>query len=94
MGKMNEGEWEIQAFRYGMNRSGNKRYSVGNIINTIVTALHGDRWWLHCGEHSITCKLVRSLSCAPETNVTLSTVLQFKIFLNDDVDYSITWKQL
>ena len=41
---MGEGEWEIQASSYGMNKSREERYSIGNIVNGIVIALYGDRW--------------------------------------------------
>ena len=43
MGKTDEREWETQAFSYGINKSLNKRQSIGNIVNDIV-ALYGDRW--------------------------------------------------
>ena len=41
---MGEGEWEIQAFTYGMSKSQEKRYSIGNMVNGIVIALYGVRW--------------------------------------------------
>lgn len=38
------GEWEIQAFSYGINKYRNKRHSIENIVSDIVIALHGDKW--------------------------------------------------
>lgn len=48
-GKSNigEGEWEVQASRYGLNGAGDERYSMGNTPNVIVTAMCDDRWRLH-----------------------------------------------
>ena len=48
MGKMDEGEWEIQAPGYGMNESwecihGNKRYSIGSTVNGIIIVWSGNR---------------------------------------------------
>ena len=40
MGKMGEGEWEIQSSSYGLD----KRYSIGNIVNGIVIVLYGEGW--------------------------------------------------
>lgn len=37
MGKMGEGEWEIQPSR-------NTSHSIGNLVNGIVIVLFGDRW--------------------------------------------------
>ena len=42
LGKMGEGEQEIQASSSGMNESQDERYSIGNILNGIVIA-SGDR---------------------------------------------------
>ena len=42
MGKISEGEWEVQASSYRINKSQGWK-STGNKVNGIVTALHGDR---------------------------------------------------
>ena len=39
MGKTDEEEWEIQASSYGMNKSWDKRYSIGNIVNSIYNSV-------------------------------------------------------
>ena len=44
MGKMNKEEWEIQTSSYGMNKSQEWKYSIGDIVNGIAIALNGDRW--------------------------------------------------
>ena len=41
---MSEGEWEVHAPSYGMNKSLAKKYSIGNIVSGTVIALYGDRW--------------------------------------------------
>ena len=69
---MGEGEWEMQASRYGKISHWNKYYK-GNIVKDIVIALDGDRWQLdgsYICEPSITYKLVKSLFCTLETNLT------------------------
>ena len=43
LGKMGEGEWEIQASSYGISH-GNKRHSIRNRVDDIIIALYGDRW--------------------------------------------------
>lgn len=43
MGTMGKGEWEVQAFRHGMNKSWNTRYSIGNVVSGTVTVLYGNR---------------------------------------------------
>lgn len=40
-------------------------------VNGTKMALHGDRRWLHCGEHSIMSRVVKSPRWTPETDVTL-----------------------
>ena len=40
---MGEGKWELQASRYGMNKSQDGRYSIGNIVSVIVIALYDNR---------------------------------------------------
>ena len=45
MGKIAEGEWEIQASSYKVSH-GNKRRRSGNIVNDIVIPLYGNRWQL------------------------------------------------
>ena len=42
MGKMDEGEWGMQASSYGGSHK-NKRHSIGNRVDVIVIALYGDR---------------------------------------------------
>ena len=41
---MGEGEWEIQTFGYGMNKSRDERHSIGNIVSGIIIAVYADRW--------------------------------------------------
>ena len=51
VGKMGEGEWEIQTCSYGMN----KRHSTGNIVNDIVLTMYQyirTDCSYACGEHS------------------------------------------
>lgn len=48
-----------------------KRYSTGHIVDDTMLVLYGDRQELHCGKHSITYKVVQSLCCIPESNITL-----------------------
>ena len=43
MGKIGEGEWEIQASSTGMKSHGTKRHSVQNTVNGMVIAIFGDR---------------------------------------------------
>ena len=43
MDKTGEGEWEVQASSYGMNKSGDERYSIGNTVNGTVIVLYDDR---------------------------------------------------
>ena len=42
MGKMGEGEWEIQASSYEISHK-NKSQSIENIVNHTAAALYGDR---------------------------------------------------
>ena len=44
MGKLSEGEGEIQASREGMSKSLDERHSIGNMVHGIGIALYGDRW--------------------------------------------------
>ena len=41
MGKMGEGDWEVQASSNGMNKSWAERHNTGNIVNGIVITLYG-----------------------------------------------------
>ena len=43
MAKTGEEEWKMQASHYRISH-GDKMYSIGNIVNSIVTVLYGDRW--------------------------------------------------
>lgn len=47
MSNIGEGEWEVQASRYGLNGDGDERHSMGNTPNDTVTAMCDDRWRLH-----------------------------------------------
>ena len=47
-----------------------EKYSMGSIVNGVIV-LYGDRYSYICVEHSIIYKVVDSLCCTPETNVTL-----------------------
>lgn len=44
MGKVDEGEWEVQMSSCGMNSHGKKRHNIKNTVNALVRASHGDRW--------------------------------------------------
>ena len=46
MGKMDEGEWEVQTFSYGISQ-GDEKYSIENVVNGIVIAMPGDTRELH-----------------------------------------------
>ena len=49
-----------------------ERYSVGNIVNDTVIALYGTDYSYTCGKHSsIMDRLVESLYCIPDADVTL-----------------------
>ena len=48
---------------------GDKRCSLESIVNGIIIALYGDKWWLY--KYNIMYRLVGSLCCTPETNVAL-----------------------
>ena len=54
-------------------KRGDERYSIGNLVEGIVIASSG--WGMvasyTCGEHSKTHRLVESLYCTLEANVTL-----------------------
>ena len=54
MGRMGEGEWEIQASIMEWVSHGDKGHNMGKMVNGMVIALYGDRGQLRCGEHSIT----------------------------------------
>ena len=43
MSEMGEGEWEIQASRNRISHT-ERRYNIGNIVNSILITLYGDRW--------------------------------------------------
>lgn len=51
--------------------AGDRRYRIRNRVKGIVIALFSDSSYA-CGEHSIMYRLVESLSCTTETNVTFS----------------------
>ena len=55
-----------------MNRSQNKRRSIRNTVADTVIAINGIDHSYTYGLHSIMYKLVQSLHCIAETNVTLS----------------------
>ena len=38
MGNMGEGEWEVQSSTYGVSNHGDKRHSMGNIVNCDIRA--------------------------------------------------------
>ena len=59
LGKRGEGEWEIQASSYGIIH-GNKRHSVGNIVNDIVTTLYVTDGSYNYAKHSTTYTKVES----------------------------------
>lgn len=42
-----EGEWEMQASIYRMNKSLDERCSIENMVSGVLTALCGDRWKLY-----------------------------------------------
>lgn len=44
MGKIGKGEWKIQTSTCGMNKSQNKKDSIGNIVNGPVIVWYGDGW--------------------------------------------------
>ena len=74
MGKMNEGEWEVQASSYKRSKSQDERYSIENKISGIVKCCmmtHGSWVMTHWHEHSITYRVAELLCCIPKTNVTL-----------------------
>lgn len=68
MGKMGEGDWEIQASSYRMNK-GNKRYGIASIVNGII-AFNGDRWLLHLWGENTMYEVIQLLCSIPEMNVT------------------------
>ena len=39
-----EGDYEVQTSNYKINKSWGCNVHIGNIVNNIVTTLHGDRW--------------------------------------------------
>ena len=52
---MDEEEWEIWAFTYGMNMSQKERHRIGNIVDGVVVGLNGGMVTggsYICGEHS------------------------------------------
>lgn len=49
----------------------NKRHSIRNTVNDTIIALYGTYGSCTCGEQSPMCKLAKSLSCIPESNVIL-----------------------
>ena len=67
---MSEGEWVVHAFSFGISKS---QESATQEIQSMVSqqCCMGTDGSYTCGEHSIMYKLVKSLSCTPETNVTL-----------------------
>ena len=48
-----EGEWEVQASSYGMNKSRDERHNIENVISAIVIVLSSDNCSYTCGEHDI-----------------------------------------
>lgn len=47
MGKMDEGSERYRILVMELIIHGDERLSIGNIVNRIVIALHGNRWELH-----------------------------------------------
>ena len=48
-----------------------EKYSLENIVNNTVITLYSDRWQLHVCELCIMYRIVESLCCTSETNITL-----------------------
>lgn len=46
IGRMGEGEWEVQASSHKRNKSQEERYIIGNIISGTVKCCNDDTWWL------------------------------------------------
>ena len=44
MGKIGEVEWETVHSNYGVESHGNKRHSIGNIVNGAVIGVYGGIW--------------------------------------------------
>lgn len=63
--KTGEGEGKIQA-----SSEGNKWHHLGNIVNDSIIASYVTDGWYTCGERSMRYKLVESLGCTPDINVT------------------------
>lgn len=61
----------------GKRVKGSRRYSIGHVVNDTVR--YGDRGSYTCDEYSVTNRLVKSLYCIFETNVT-NTVYQYFIY--------------
>ena len=71
MRKMGDGEWEVQASGYGMNKSQRREVQHRDYSSWYCNSVHGDRWLLPCAERSTRYRVVESLSCTPENYVTL-----------------------
>ena len=68
IGKTGEGEWEIQASGYGMNKSWEWKVQHREYTQWYY-ALHGDRWGLHLWWTRHNYRVVKSLHWIPETSV-------------------------
>lgn len=71
MRELSEGGREAWASRYGMNKSGDERYSTGRIVHGPVMGRAVTGGSHLCGERSIMCREIESLRCTPESDVTL-----------------------
>ena len=67
-----EGDSEVQASSYKINKSQGYNVRIENTVNNIVTSLYGDRWyWSSCSDHFIMYKNMEALGCTSETNIIL-----------------------
>lgn len=46
-----------------------EKSSIGNVVSSTVIRSHGD--WTHPAEFRVTCRIVESMCCTPETSITL-----------------------
>ena len=70
---------------------GDGRYSAENTGNGTVTVLQGTEGSYTCGKHSI--RVVESVSCIPETNVTLCCQLCLNYKKNPIIIFRCTLKR-